>query len=146
MKLKQRIGEPPDDLEPREFIVQVKASRGAQFDVIVPPSSLDRLEEILEWPPQGPKHNGELLLNMGPNLRNKYFVKRGGFALATVEPLGRVSGEINNVVSNQRQWEKMPYWPPEFVTQKEEYKMDLPPEDDYESEYEDEAEPEGSFK
>ncbi|PRT56909.1 hypothetical protein B9G98_04529 [Wickerhamiella sorbophila] len=128
--MKLEIGEPPYELEENEIIVKVVKNRGNTFEVQVPASCLDRVRQVL------PEATEELLVGLSPRLRNQYFIKRGGYAVATIEQRGKLQGEISNVCGDERQWQKQSYWPLEYKTTNAGYDtLDLPPSDE-ESDYE----------
>lgn len=71
----------------------------------------------------------DVVVEMPPKFRNTIFVKRGGYCvisiyqqivdLETVPELSayKVHGEISNIVVNEREWQKYPYWPEEYKKQ-----------------------------
>lgn len=136
--MKLEIGDPPYELESNEVVVKVIKNRGNTFEVLVPQSKVELVKNIL------PDASDELLVGLSPRLRNQYFIKRGGYAVATIEQRGKLQGEISNVCGDERQWQKQSYWPEEYKTSNDGYDaLDLPPsEDEFETEEEEEEEEE----
>lgn len=59
--------------------------------------------------------NGKtVLVELAQRFRNTIWIKRGGFVLLDLSPSeernSRVQGEIMNVVRDEKEWRKMPYW------------------------------------
>lgn len=134
------IGYPPPEIGSDEVVVKVKQNRGSTFDVEVPASEAARVARVLPSFTQN-----QLLVGLSPKLRNKFFVRRNGLVLVALEDVGRVQGEIINVVADPRVWEKaLPEFPTEYKVQKETSQLDLPPglsdedEEGGEDEYKDE--------
>ncbi|KAL2019848.1 hypothetical protein VTK56DRAFT_9110 [Thermocarpiscus australiensis] len=66
--------------------------------------------------------NGKpVVVELEQRFRNTVFMKRGGYVLldlasANERPRGsKVVGEIVNIVRDEKEWRKQPYWPKEFV-------------------------------
>ncbi|KAK0636829.1 hypothetical protein B0T17DRAFT_587853 [Bombardia bombarda] len=62
-----------------------------------------------------------LLVELETRFRSTIWIKRGGYVLidlASMEeeraPGSKVVGEIINVVRDEKQWRKQPYWPKQF--------------------------------
>lgn len=127
------IGYPPDQLDTNEVISKVLANRGSSFEVEIAPSHIGRASLILEY---GEKPETTLLVALSPALRNKYFIRRGGLVLVALEERGKIKGEIKNLIADTREWQKMPWWPSEYIETRDTTTLDLPPSD---SDYEDEV-------
>lgn len=131
---KESIGEPPERLEPNEVVAKVLQNRGSTFDISVPESQLPKVKEVLG------SEAAELLVGLSPALRHKFFIKRNGFVIVTLEKIGngKISGEITNVVDDTRYWQRnFADWPIEYGVPQETSTLDLPPisdEDEYEYE------------
>lgn len=90
-----------------------------------------------------------LLVELPARFRSTIWIKRGSYVLvdtdAMAERENKLDGEIVNIVRNEKDWRKMPYWPKEFV-KKSAYPEDsddeestvgrMPPSDDEEGEEE----------
>lgn len=69
------------------------------------------------------------VVEMPPKFRNTVFIKRGGLCVVTIyqeivdlaaKPeldSYKVHGEISNIIRNEREWQKYPYWPAEYKRQ-----------------------------
>lgn len=140
-RLLEELGEPPSELRDNEVLVSVIKPRGNNlYDVSVPASEVERCPLL-----SSEDHKSlAILVNMPPKFRNTIFVKRGGHAIISLyedsEEESKVKGDFCNIVTNQREWAKYPYWPIEFKKQEEEERsrdMMMPSDDD---EYEEEEE------
>jgi len=90
-----------------------------------------------------------LLVELPARFRSTIWIKRGSYVLvdlgAMAERDNKLDGEIVNIVRNEKDWRKMPYWPKEFA-KKSAYPEDsddeesnvgkMPPSDDEEEEEE----------
>ncbi|KAM7186326.1 hypothetical protein V8F33_011900 [Rhypophila sp. PSN 637] len=62
-----------------------------------------------------------ILVELEPRFRNTMWIRRGGYVLVDMASKderpanSRVVGEIINVVRDEKQWRKQPYWPKEFI-------------------------------
>ncbi|KAM7183977.1 hypothetical protein V8F20_012416 [Naviculisporaceae sp. PSN 640] len=62
-----------------------------------------------------------ILVELEVRFRNTMWIRRGGYVLVDLgsreerPPNSRVVGEIINVVRDEKQWRKQPYWPKEFA-------------------------------
>ncbi|KAM7220144.1 hypothetical protein V8F06_004472 [Rhypophila decipiens] len=62
-----------------------------------------------------------ILVELEPRFRNTMWIRRGGYVLVDMASKderpanSRVVGEIINVVRDEKQWRKQPYWPKEFT-------------------------------
>ncbi|KAK4207069.1 hypothetical protein QBC37DRAFT_487759 [Rhypophila decipiens] len=62
-----------------------------------------------------------ILVELEPRFRNTMWIRRGGYVLVDLASWeerpasSRVVGEIVNVVRDEKQWRKQPYWPEEFA-------------------------------
>ena len=154
MREKSDIGLAPVCLAANEVIGKVLRNRGNLFDVMVPQSHWPRALKILnsEKELEDTDQPTELLVGLSPLLRNKFFVRRNGLVVLSLEnlgPMSKVNGEITNIVENQRDWEKSlrHEWPIEFSRAKEETQIELPPSlSDEEEEYTDDGEEEEEEK
>lgn len=118
------IGYPPEEINDDEVVVKVKQNRGSTFDVEVPASQAAKVAKILP----SVKAGDQLLVGLSPKLRNKFFVRRNGLVLIALEEVGKVKGEIINIVADARAWEKaLPDFPEEYRTQKQDNQLELPP-------------------
>ncbi|KAK4126397.1 nucleic acid-binding protein [Parathielavia appendiculata] len=66
--------------------------------------------------------NGKpILVELEPKFRNTIFIRRGGYVLVDLASAeeraktSRVMGEIINIVRDEKEWRKQPYWPKKFV-------------------------------
>ncbi|KAK5661233.1 hypothetical protein OQA88_11126 [Cercophora sp. LCS_1] len=61
-----------------------------------------------------------IVVELEPRFRNTIWIKRGGYVLVDVASseerpkTSRVVGEIINVVRDEKEWRKQPYWPKQF--------------------------------
>ncbi|KAL8297829.1 hypothetical protein RB597_007141 [Gaeumannomyces tritici] len=65
------------------------------------------------------------LAELAARFRNTIWIRRGGYVLVEMaadedRKGSRVDGEIVNVVRDEREWRKRPYWPTQFPKHKEE--------------------------
>lgn len=126
------IGYPPDDLDNNEVISKVLVNKGTSFEVELAPSHIQKATAALETD----EPQTTLVVSLSPVLRNKYFIRRGGLVVVALEDRGKVKGEIINLIADTREWQKMPWWPSEYVEKRDTVALDLPPSDsDYEEEY-----------
>ncbi|KAI9728597.1 MAG: hypothetical protein M1834_007625 [Cirrosporium novae-zelandiae] len=92
---------PPDELGPNQSIARlVKAAGNNIYHVSLPDGK-------------------EMLVEMPARFRNTIWVKRGGYVMVDTQALGdrdnKLGGEIMNIVREEREWKKQPYWPKEFM-------------------------------
>jgi len=90
--------------------------------------------------------NKDILVELSSRFRNTIWIKRGGYVLVDMKDAGerenKISGEIINVVRDEREWRKAAYWPKQFVKVSSYEDSDdeestvgkMPPSDDSESE------------
>lgn len=87
---------PPDRLQPSQCIVRVIKPEGNNL-------------YLCELPDQR-----ALVLELAQRFRNTIWIRRGGYVLAEQYPAmseeKRATGEIVNVVRDDKQWRKQPYW------------------------------------
>lgn len=61
----------------------------------------------------------EVLAELEPKFRSTVWIRRGGFVVVDMSAMAdrnnKLDGEIVNVVREEKEWRKMPYWPKEFV-------------------------------
>ncbi|RPA78590.1 putative eukaryotic translation initiation factor eIF1 [Ascobolus immersus RN42] len=92
---------PPDELEPEHSICRVIKAAG---------NNLYSLETV---------KNETILAELPAKFRNAIWLRRGGYVVVdhgTFEGRGgKVSGEIVNVVRDEKEWRKKSYWPEQFV-------------------------------
>ncbi|KAL1843185.1 hypothetical protein VTJ49DRAFT_2736 [Mycothermus thermophilus] len=99
----QESSTPPDELTETQSIARVvKAEGNSIYSCELP--------------------NGKpVLVELEPKFRNTIFIRRGGYVLIDLADAqerlktGRVSGDIINIVRDEKEWRKQPYWPKEFV-------------------------------
>lgn len=131
--MKEEIGYAPASLDDNEVIARVKASRGSLWDVEVPPSYVSSHHLA----------STELLVALAPKLHKKFFVRRGGLVVVSLaaeeDQLGKIQGEITNIVASQRDWERQLYFPDEFKSKRDTAALELPPSASDEDEDEDET-------
>lgn len=88
---------PPDALTPTQSVARVVRAEGNSLYMCELPSKKAALVELQS------------------RFRNTVWIKRGGYVLIDVASAGdssnsRVVGEIINVVRDEREWRKQPYW------------------------------------
>ncbi|ROW14076.1 hypothetical protein VPNG_04101 [Cytospora leucostoma] len=77
---------------------------------------------------------------LAQRFRNTIWIKRRGFVVVDLTPdeerskaNSKVQGEIINVIRDEKEWRKMPYWPREFpkntYDDEDDNSRDLPPSD-----------------
>lgn len=87
---------PPAPLPSSQTITRIITSAGNNlYRVLAPPGN-------------------EILVELPPLFRGKVWLKRGGYVLVDTNAFERrenkLGGEIINVVRDERQWRKEPYW------------------------------------
>ncbi|KAI9809204.1 MAG: hypothetical protein M1825_002495 [Sarcosagium campestre] len=64
-----------------------------------------------------PSHK-TVLVELPSRFRSTIWIKRGGFVVVDTEAFddrdNKLAGEILNVVRDEKEWRKQPYWPAEF--------------------------------
>lgn len=90
---------PPDDLTENQSVARVGKPEGNNLYTCILPNSKTVLVELAQ------------------RFRNTIWIKRGGFVLVDLTPdeerskaNSKVQGEIVNVVRDEKEWRKMPYW------------------------------------
>lgn len=90
---------PPDELTDYQIIARVGKPEGNNLYTCILPNTKTALVELAQ------------------RFRNTIWIKRGGFVLIDLTPSeertkanNKVQGEIVNVVRDEKQWRKMPYW------------------------------------
>lgn len=87
---------PPDTLTPDQSVVRVVKPEGNNLYTCELPNTKT------------------MVLELAQRFRNTIWIKRGGYVLAERYPLEttdtRASGEIVNVVRDEKVWRKQPYW------------------------------------
>jgi probable RNA-binding protein EIF1AD len=86
--------EPPSELTASQHIARVIKVQGNALYTIELPS------------------RAELLVELPSRFRNAVWVRRGGFLLVDTEGFteGKISGEIKEVIRDEKAWRKMSYW------------------------------------
>ncbi|KAH0569225.1 hypothetical protein GP486_000042 [Trichoglossum hirsutum] len=92
---------PPTALSPTQAIARVAKATGHDIYSVELPS-------------------GEtLLVELPPRFRSTIWIKRGGFVLidtnSSTDRDNKLNGDIVNVVWDEKDWRKEPYWPKEFM-------------------------------
>ncbi|KAJ0114669.1 hypothetical protein J7T55_004913 [Diaporthe amygdali] len=94
---------PPDELTEHQFVARVGKPEGNNTYTCILPNTKTSLVELAQ------------------RFRNTIWIKRGGFVVVDLTPSeersktnNKVEGEIINVVRDEKEWRKMPYWPKEF--------------------------------
>lgn len=115
------------ELPPPAPVAPVPTKKSTQKDDSDSDSDSDSDESDSE--PEEVVIGTEITVEMPNKFRNTIFVKRGGFCEISIYqeivdqptlPLltsYKVHGEINNIVVNDRDWQKYGYWPVEFKKQ-----------------------------
>lgn len=98
---------PPDSLSSEQVIARLKQAAGKNLYHLELPS-------------------GELVLaELQQKFRSTVWLKRGCYVLLDKTALAgrenKLSGEIANIVGDEKAWRKMPYWPVEFGVKKASY-------------------------
>lgn len=112
---------PPEELTEHQFVARVGKPEGNNTYTCILPNTKTALVELAQ------------------RFRNTIWIKRGGFVVLDLTPSeerktnNRVEGEIINVVRDEKEWRKMPYWPREFpkttYPDEEDDSRGLPPTD-----------------
>jgi probable RNA-binding protein EIF1AD len=94
----QESSTPPDELTATQSIARVIKAEGNSI-------------YTCELP------NGKpVAVELEPKFRNTIFIRRGGYVLVDLSSAeerlktSRVSGEIINIVRDEKEWRKQPYW------------------------------------
>lgn len=90
---------PPDELTEHQFVARVGKPEGNNTYTCILPNTKTSLVELAQ------------------RFRNTIWIKRGGFVVVDLTPSeersktnNKVAGEIINVVRDEKEWRKMPYW------------------------------------
>lgn len=89
---------PPDELTEHQFVARVGKPEGNNTYTCILPNTKTTLVELAQ------------------RFRNTIWIKRGGFVVVDLTPSeerktnNKVEGEIINVVRDEKEWRKMPYW------------------------------------
>jgi len=119
-------------------------------ETLIPPEALSENQAIarlkqaagnnlyhLELPSGQP-----ILAELNQKFRSTIWLRRGSYVVVDMAALAerdnKLSGEIVNVVGDEKVWRKMPYWPSEFAARKASYGDEsdedggpkMPPSDD----------------
>lgn len=147
-RLLASVGEPQDELKSSEVIGQLTKGLGnSQHEFLIPQSQYSKLvahfnreskEKITE-------SDRTIVVLMPPKFRNTVFVKRGGLVVVDLyEPneidpkQEHILGDISNIVRNQKDWQKMAYFPVEFKEEEKKNPWDFDGLSDEEEEEEEE--------
>lgn len=92
----EEASNPPERLEDGQEIARVKQVAGSNLYLVQLPSDT------------------ELLVELPSRFRSTLWIKRGGYVVidtrAFAERINKLDGEIVNVIFEEKQWKKMPYW------------------------------------
>ncbi|KAK4032996.1 hypothetical protein C8A01DRAFT_20012 [Parachaetomium inaequale] len=94
---------PPDELTETQFVARVVKAEGNSLYTCELPSGKPAIVEL------------------EPKFRNTIFIRRSGYVLVDLASAeerlktSRVMGEIINIVRDEKEWRKQPYWPKKFV-------------------------------
>lgn len=89
---------PPDELTETQFVARVRKAEGNSL-------------YTCELPNGRP-----VLVELEPKFRNTIFIRRGGYVLVDLaseaerSKTSKVAGEIINIVREEKEWRKQPYW------------------------------------
>lgn len=90
---------PPDELTKHQFVARVGKPEGNNTYTCILPNTKTTLVELAQ------------------RFRNTIWIKRGGYVVVDLTPSeersktnNKVAGEIINVVRDEKEWRKMPYW------------------------------------
>lgn len=90
---------PPDELTEHQFVARVGKPEGNNTYTCILPNTKTTLVELAQ------------------RFRNTIWIKRGGYVVVDLTPSeersktnNKVAGEIINVVRDEKEWRKMPYW------------------------------------
>ncbi|KAH8425346.1 putative eukaryotic translation initiation factor eIF1a-like protein [Aspergillus melleus] len=116
---------PPDELLPGQLIARAIKAAGNNLYAVELPSK------------------DSILVELPSRFRSTIWIKRGSYVVIDTNALegrdNKISGEIINIVRDEKAWRKAPYWPKEFVRQETWVSSDdeddsnvgkLPPSDD----------------
>ncbi|KAK1146086.1 hypothetical protein N8T08_003734 [Aspergillus melleus] len=116
---------PPDELQPGQLIARAIKAAGNNLYAVELPSK------------------DSILVELPSRFRSTIWIKRGSYVVIDTNALegrdNKISGEIINIVRDEKAWRKAPYWPKEFVRQETWVSSDdeddsnvgkLPPSDD----------------
>ena len=105
---------PPTTLLPDQSLARIKAAAGNNLYHIELPTAKS------------------LLVELPARFRSTIWIKRGSIVLVDMAALAdrenKIDGEIINIVRNEKDWRKMPYWPADF-SRKSTYLQDSDEED-----------------
>ena len=67
-----------------------------------------------------PSHSEPLLVELPSRFRSQIWIKRGGYVVVNTSAFdnrdNKLDGEIENIVRNEREWRKYPYWLEPFLS------------------------------
>ncbi|KAF2102877.1 nucleic acid-binding protein [Rhizodiscina lignyota] len=102
---------PPAILDPSQTVARVEKAAGNNLYSVLLPSSLQTSQN----------YDVSILVEMPAKFRSTVWLKRGGYVLVELkqgkegERDNKISGEIVNVVGDEKIWRKMAWWPKEFT-------------------------------
>lgn len=94
----QESTSPPDELAETQYIARVVKGEGNHVHTCELPSGKP------------------VVVELEPRFRNTVFIRRGGYVLVDLASAeersrsSRVVGEIINIVRDEKEWRKQPYW------------------------------------
>ncbi|MCJ1423132.1 hypothetical protein MMC29_001013 [Sticta canariensis] len=98
----EETSHPPNSLEIGHGIARVQKAEGKNLYTVQVPDQVE-----------------PLLVELPSRFRSQIWIKRGGFVVVDRSAFenreNKLDGEIMNVVRDEKQWRKQPYWPSEFV-------------------------------
>ncbi|KAJ6036937.1 hypothetical protein N7540_001216 [Penicillium herquei] len=63
----------------------------------------------------------QMLVELPAKFRSTFWIKRGSYMVIDTKPSeereNKISGEVINIVRDEKAWRKAPFWPKEFVKQ-----------------------------
>ncbi|KAI5806769.1 eukaryotic translation initiation factor eif1a-like protein [Peziza echinospora] len=102
---------PPDVLPTHHAIAQINKAAGNNLYTCILPAPATTASS-----PTTP--TSQILAELAPQFRSKIWLKRGGYVVIDMSAFegreNKISGEIVNVVREEKEWRKMKYWPTEF--------------------------------
>lgn len=107
--------------KPRRNLLATAEETSTPADSLLPTQSIARVTSNagknlyrVELPSAKP-----LLVELPARFRSAIWIKRGNYVVVDTATLAdrdnKLDGQILNVVRNEKDWRKMPYWPAEFV-------------------------------
>ncbi|KAH7031248.1 uncharacterized protein B0I36DRAFT_120611 [Microdochium trichocladiopsis] len=92
---------PPDELTAQQCVARVlKAEGNSLYSCVLPDKRT-------------------VTVQLQDRFRNTIWIRRGGYVLVDLTPTeehkGKVTGDIVNIVRDEKEWRKQSYWPKEFA-------------------------------